>query len=142
MVANRKVTGTASTMPVGLAIGLAVSLLVTVLGAALSAYFVLTEKIPEEGVGYCAGGILLLSSMLGAFVAEKRTKRKRLIVCVLLGGLYYAALTAATALFFGGQYQGMGVTALLVLAGSGCVGLLAAKKESGGKGVRKKYRIR
>ena len=105
MVANRKVTGTASSMPMGLALAAFISLAVTLAGAA---------------------------------VAVGKIKRRRVYVCLLSGGIYYGILLAMTALFFGGQYQGMGVTALLVLAGSGLVALLGLRGEKGAKPRRRK----
>jgi hypothetical protein len=54
------------------------------------------------------------------------------------GAGYYLTLLAMTALFFGGQYQGMGVTLGLVLAGAGTATLLSVKrKNSITKGYRK-----
>ena len=129
MVTNRKVTGTAMSMPAGLALGGLASLAVTVAGSVLAAHLILKERIPESGVGYCSLFILLLSSVLGAAISVNRIKRRRLYVCALSAAVYYGILLSITALFFGGQYQGMGVTALVVTAGSGVVALLGAKGE-------------
>lgn len=130
MVINRKVTGTASSMPVGLALGGCVALAVTILGSILAANLVLREMIPENSIGYCAMIILLVSSFVSATVSAARIKHRRLYVCLLSGVIYYALLLAITALFFGGQYQGMGVTALVVAAGCGTAVLMG---QSGGK---------
>lgn len=124
MVINRKVTGTASSMPAGLAVGGLVSLAVTILGSVMAANLVLREMIAESSVGYCAMLILLLASFGGARIAAARIKHRRLYVCILSGVVYYSLLLAITALFFGGQYQGMGVTALVVAAGCGTAALL------------------
>lgn len=129
MVANRKVTGTAVSMPAGLAMGSGVSLLVTLGGAAIFANLISREVLKETSIGYCAIVLILLSSLLGAAVAVTRIKRRRVYVCALTGVIYYGVLLAATAMFFGGQYTGMGVTALLVLAGCGTVALLGLRKE-------------
>ena len=129
MVTNQKVTGTASSMPGGLAVGAGISLLITFVGSWLSAYLISTEKLPQSAIGYCAMGILLLSALLGALVAVHRIKRRRLYACILSGLIYYIILLSMTALFFGGQYQGMGVTALLVVGGTGTAALLSTKGE-------------
>lgn len=129
MVANRKVTGTAKSMPGGLALGWAISFGFTILGAMVFASLISKELLREDMIGYCAMVILLVASMLGAAVSVGAIKRRRAYVCGLSGMIYYATLLSMTALFFGGQYQGMGVTALLVLAGVGMVLLLGLRGE-------------
>ena len=142
MIVNKKVTGKAKPIAVGLAIGCLVSILISVLGAAITANLVLCEKMQTEGIGYAAVIILLMASACGAWLAAALVMRRRLLVCLGVGGSYYAALLAITALFFGGQYQGMGVTALVVLGGCGAVGLfgLAPKKKT--RNRRKNFRFR
>ena len=142
MVMNGKVTGTAMAMPAGIALGAGLSMLVTVVGSMLVAWLVSRESMPESAMGYGAMAILLIASALGAWLTAKRVKHRRLLVCALTGGVYYLCLLACTALFFGGQYSGMGVTALVVLAGCLSVGLMGLK---GGKAPGKrggKYRSR
>ena len=142
MVVNKKVTGRSKPMAAGLALGTVVSFLLTLVGAAVIANLILSEKLAEEAVGYGAVVVLLLASAIGAWLSAILVKRRWMLVCLGAGGIYYLLLLSVTALFFGGQYQGMGVTALLVLGGSGAVGLLGlgGKKSSGKKA--KKYRFR
>ncbi len=140
MNGNRKVTGTASSMAGGLAIGEMVSLLVTMVGAILAGNLVGKEMIPQQSIGYCAMVILVLASASGTLMAVKRIKRRRLFVCGIMGLIYYGSLLAITALFFGGQYQGMGVTALLVCGGCGTVALAGARSKRGGRN-RKRRKI-
>ena len=85
------------------------------------------EILKENAVGYGAMIIILLSSISGAGIAVNKVKKRMLQVSALVGGLYYMMLLGATALFFGGKYQGMGVTALLILAGCGVVVLIAGR---------------
>lgn len=141
MVANRKVTGAASAMPVGLAVGLGVSLGTTLLGCAVLAWLIGRETVPQSGIGYGSLVILLTASLLGAGVACGRVKRRRMLVCTLSGLCYFASLVCMTALFFGGQYQGMGVTALVILAGSLCIGLLGLRGEGSRNRRRRKTRV-
>lgn len=129
MVTNRKVTGTASSVPAGLALGALVSLTVTVVGSVLTANLVLKELIAESNIGYCSMIILLVSSFLSAWTAAARIKHRRLYVSILAGVVYYGILLGITALFFGGQYQGMGVTALVVIAGCGAAALMGGNRE-------------
>ena len=140
MVVNRKVTGRSRAMAVGLGVGLAVSLVLTVIGVSIVVTLVLGDKLGQEAVGYASMGILMLSAALGAWLAAALVKRRWMIVCLGAGGSYYLTLLAITALFFGGQFQGMGVTALTVLGGCGCVGLLGLRGEKTGRKKVKKYR--
>ena len=135
MTVNRKVTGTAVTMPVGIAIGWGIGIAVTLVGSILVAKLISDEILQSSAIGYGAMLILLLASVLGAVVSIAKVQRRRLQVCLLSGVVYYASLLACTALFFGGQYQGMGVTALVVLAGVGTVVLLGCREKK-----QKKYR--
>ena len=129
MTVNRKVTGTAVSMPAGIAIGCVVSLLLTLAGSSLAAKLISDEILKDTAIGYGSMLIVLLASALGAVTAISRVKRRYLQVCLLSGVSYYGLLLCVTALFFGGQYQGMGVTAMLVLAGVGSVVLLGTKEK-------------
>ena len=129
-------------MPLGLGIGLAVCMALTMAAAAISANLILTEKIGAGAIGYCAIVTLLLSSAVGAWLAAVLVKRRWMIVCMGVGCAYFLTLLAITALFFGGQYQGIVVTALVVFGGCGAVGLLGLKAGGESKKHRKKYRSR
>lgn len=126
MTVNQKVTGTAWGVPAGLAFGGAVSLGITFLMSALTALLVLSGRISSNSIGYCSMVILLLSAAAGAAAAIGRIKRCRFQVCMATGLVYYGCLLGTTALFFGGIYHGMGVTALMVLCGIGLVALLGS----------------
>jgi len=130
---NQKVTGKASSIPVGLAVGGFVSMLFTIIGAIAAAWLIGNEKLSENKIGYCAMVLLLSASYLGAWTAAEKIKHRRLYICVMSGLLYYVILLAINALFFGGQYNALGVTALLVLAGSICAALLKGMGSRGGK---------
>lgn len=136
MVRSRKVTGTAASMGAGLALGAVVSMAVTIVLSLVTAKLVDSGTLAESAIGYAAIGILLLSSILGASTAIGRIKRQRLVVCLAAGGIYYGLLLSMTALFFGGQYTGMGVTALVVAGGCGAV-ILAGMGQGRSRGRRK-----
>ena len=142
MVVNKKVTGTSKSMAAGLAVGTLVSLLITLFGAAVIANLVLSEKMVSQGIGYGAVLVLLLASATGAWIAAAMVKHLWLVVCMGAGGSYYLMLLAITALFFGGQYQGMGVTALLVLGGCSAIALLGLRGERSGVKKARKYHLR
>jgi len=122
MTINQKPTGTASSIPKGLALSGIVGLFTTILGSIMIAYMVNAEWIAESNIGYSIMILLTVTSFIAAIIAWKKIKHRRIVVCLLAGAVYYCILLSITALFFRGQYQGMLETALLVLCGS----LLAA----------------
>ena len=140
MTINRKVTGTAASMPMGIGIGCGVSMILTVLGAGVAAKLIAVEILQETAIGYGAMAIILLASICGSMIAVKKVKKRKLQVSLMVGSGYYLSLLAMTALFFGGQYQGMWVTALLVLAGSGTTILIETREKKSVK-FRKGRRI-
>ena len=127
-VYRNKTKGTAWGMPAGLAIGLLISLIITFAGSAATAYLVLGERMGENGIGYASLVILFVSSVMGAWGAVNCIKRQRLQVCLLSAAVYYLSLIAMTAMFFGGQYQGMGFTAIVVVIGVLAVAFFPAKE--------------
>lgn len=138
MTVNRKVTGTAASIPAGLMGGTLIALVMTLVGSVISGYLIAKEILAENSVGYCAMAILVVSSFVSSVFAFERIKRRILLICSASGAIYYALLLAMTALFFGGQYQGMGVTALMVLCGSGLALLLKmGQGKSAGRGSKR-----
>ena len=133
MLVNRKPTGTASGIPGGLAIGNLAALIVTIAAAALLALLVSREALPEESLGYGVMALLFLSAAAGGLVAYGRIKRRRLLVFALSALCYLVTLTALTALFFGGRFNGIFPTAMLIIGGSGTSFFLSARAGSGGK---------
>ncbi|MEE0111040.1 MAG: TIGR04086 family membrane protein [Oscillospiraceae bacterium] len=132
MVSKAKPTGRALSMPAGLTLGAMTSLGLTLLIAAILAKLIDAEKLPWENVGYGVMLLLLVSSFLGAIVSYGKVKRQRLAVCLMSGAVYFGLLLCMTALFFGGQYEAVGVTAALVLGGSGTAGLIGLREKRGG----------
>jgi len=118
MTINHKPTGIALSFPKGLAISAIVSFLTTLVLTSIIAYLIDKEIINESSVGYAIMVMLILTSYTGSMIAWIKIKHRRLMVCVAAGGIYYCLLLSITALFFGGQYQAIGETALLVLCGS------------------------
>ena len=132
--------GRASSIPEGLAAAAGVSLGLTVMGSGVTAWMILRGSFPHGWAGYCAMVILLVSAAAGALTAASRIRRLRAQMCLASGGIYYGCLLAITALFFGGQYQGMGVTALVVFCGSAVVMLLSGGGKTGRTHRRHKIR--
>lgn len=129
MIRNHISTGRALSMPAGLATGLSIGLATTVILSALLAKLVSTEKVEWGSVGYGIMIILLITSAIDSKATCFMIKRRKLISCFLAGLLYWLSLIMITALFFGGQYEGMGVTGVVVFCGSAIVCLLESKGE-------------
>lgn len=113
-----KYTGRAVSMPSGLFTGVLNSVVSTLIGTAIIATLTAKEIIHETQIGYGIMILLIVASWIGSYISWKKIKRQKLIVCFLSGGLYYCILLLFTLLFFGGQYDGAGETALLIICGS------------------------
>ena len=137
MVANQNERGTAASVPVGLATGLGISLLLTVIMAALTAWLEGEGVIQDTAIGYGAMLTLLVSALFGALTAAGKIKRQRAIMCAASGLCYFLSLICITALFFGGQYEGVGVSALLILGASAAAIFLPGR---GGKSTTVRVR--
>ena len=132
-----KATGHAKTIPAGLAIGCTVGMVLTLILSAVAAKLMDLEKIKETAVGYTALCILLVSSFACGLVASNAIKRRKLMVCGISALCYYLLLLSVTALFFGGQYQGMGMTALIVLCGGALSAMVSTRQGRAGHKMRK-----
>ena len=136
MKTSVKVKGTATSMPKGLLLGLTVGMGLTFVLSAVLTWLTLDGKINPNSTGYYSMGLIVLSSMIGALLSAIRIQRRWMLVCLVNGAVYFVLLLLITAVFFGGRYQGIGVSAILVCIGvlcSGIIGLL--KKRSLGRRV-------
>lgn len=131
MKAPKTFSGRAYSIPGGIAYGVAISTGITFLGTLILAWMVDREIILWEQIGYGIMVTLLLASFSGALCAYTRIKRQRLLICLMEGAVYFALLLSITALFFGGQYSAVGVTACLVAGGCGSAGLLGLRQGRG-----------
>lgn len=142
MVVNQKINGRAMSMPGGVLLGGFVSLVCTIAGAALTALLIDREILGEEMMGYGCMLILMGASLLGSLFAWRKVKHQRMVVCLMTGLIYLLMLLALTALFFGGQYEAVGVTALMILSGSGTAVLMGMSPGKGKGPARRKIRHR
>jgi len=115
---RKKPSGRATSVPVGLAWGAGVEAVLTGAIAMLLAWLVDKEIMPQASIGYGVMVLLTMSAFLGAKTAIWKIKRRRLLISVLTGLLYFGMLMACTALFFGGQYQAVLETMLMIICGS------------------------
>lgn len=118
--------------------GALTSLAITILGSGILAKLVDKEIMAESSIGYGIMVMLILGAYLGAMVSYRKIKRQRLPVCLGSGGIYLGILLSMTALFFGGQYSGVGVTALLIFCGSFLAVLPGFREKRGGKRLKMK----
>ena len=102
---------------------------------------ILSGKTGWGAMGYGAIGILLAASYVGSGVSCRLIMHRKLLVCILSGIIYLCSLAAITALLFGGKYEGIWLSALLVAGGVGASALVhCAEKRDGGR-RRKKRRL-
>ena len=120
----------------GAAVGAGGSILMTLALTALAAGLVVRETIDETSLDTVTAGILILSSICGSLLAASATGHHRLPVCMASGALYFLLLIACAILMYDGANGAVGVTALLVLGGSGAAALLGLKEGRKGRGHR------
>lgn len=133
MTTNQKVSGNATALTTGIAWGVVVSVSSIIAQSALIAWLINTGKMKFQNIGYGIMILLLLSAFLGAMSSCKKVKRKRLLVSIVTGICLFVILLCTTGLFFGGKYQAVGESGLMILCGS----MLAAMWTSRG-GTRKR----
>jgi len=113
---NRNVNKGSKGLPQRLLAGITGSTFATIISIGIFSGMVSKGIIPEESVGYCAVAVLLFSIMVGSGIAiSKSTKRMR--ISLYMGVIYCVLLLATTAVLFGAEYQGIGVTIFIVVIG-------------------------
>lgn len=118
MAGKRNFFGKEKPLAMAVGIGVGCSYILTLLGTGLWAWLIGNGSVAQSAIGYGSMVILAVSAAVGCMLASRIFPRKQLMVCGITAAGYYLCLLATTALFFGGQYRGMGVTALMVLLGA------------------------
>ena len=136
MTYNHKVTGRALSMPASFAIGVCISLGITLILSAILAQLISIEKVEWERVGYWIMAILLTASAIGTKATCLMVKRRKAVSCLIAGILYWLGLLIIAALFYGGQYTGIGVTGIIILCGCSVVCLLELRSSRGSRANR------
>lgn len=111
----------------------------TVLCAMIIAKLIDGEVMPMESVGYGSMAAHLSAVYLGALAAYKSAGHMGDAAAGITGGSYYMILLLVNALFFGGQFTGLGITLTLVVLASGAVILTAGKGRR--RQGRRRYKI-
>lgn len=102
---------------------------VTLVCCAVCAWLISKEMIGESATDYCIPVILIVSSFAGGKIAIHRIRERRLITGVIAAAAYVLVLLALTALFFGGQYQAIGVTIPAALSGGAGAAILGNREK-------------
>jgi len=142
MRVDRKPSGLAASFPKGLMVGTLAAMVSTLALSALLAALTVSGTVREGNLGYGVMALLFVSAALGGFVAYRRIKHRRALVFLGAAVCYLVTLTALTALFFGGQFDGFFPTAMLIIGGSGSAFLLSARAGKGGRRSKKYRQIR
>ena len=95
-----------------------ICLIALLVGLTVLAKVVEMEWLTEDSAGYGIALLMIASSYLGSAVITVGKEPNKLLVCVITGLAYYISLMIITMVFFDGKYNGIGVTALLILCGT------------------------
>ena len=132
------VTGKTMSVPGGLALSGAISMVITLLISMLLANLLDRQQLSWEQAGYWIMAMLFAAAFAGGKAAIAAIRRQRLAVSAMSGLLYWGLLLCITALFFGGNFNAVLETALIIIAGSGCAAMVSLpQKKSRGRRIRK-----
>ena len=126
-----------SAMAAGIAWGTGMAMGVTCILSLLVAWMAESGVIGQDKIGYGSMAVLLTAALMGSMVAKGKVQSRRAAVSLVTGLCYFLCLLAVTAMCFGGQYTGIGVTGLLISGASGAAALVGIKGGRGGKRYRR-----
>ena len=109
------------------------------LGAAVLAKLLDMEVMKMENAGYGILVIHLMAVFLGVRTTLSRAGKAGIWVAAATGASYFLLLLAVNALFFQGEFTGMGVTLLLIAAAT--AGAVLTEGKRSGKRGRRHYKI-
>ena len=112
-----KQTGRAKSMPIGILEGAGISLLITVAFSGMIATAVNLCLLDFNNIGYGVMISLILASYIGCKTAVAMVKRQKMMVSLLTAAVFYCFLILTAFLMFGGNLNGAGESALLILCG-------------------------
>lgn len=141
MIGSGNLAGRSMSVQGGLILSGTTSLGITLLLSALLAKLLDSQKLSWEQAGYWIMGMLFAAAFAGAKAAIAAIKRQRLAVSVMSGMLYWGVLLCITALFFGGNFDAVPETALIIIAGSGCAAMVSLPLKKRGTHPRRKRKL-
>ena len=136
---QRNGMGKATSMPVGIGIGLGTGIAITLIGAVILAFALEAQRVSVEMMGYGIMVVLFISAFAASIVAMWCVKHRKMQVSLITAGAYLLSLFAINALFFGGQYEGVGATLLVVAIAGAVAGFVGS---SGGKQAKHRRKIK
>lgn len=104
-------------IPAAVGVGTVISTIVMLIGAIVITLLVSNELISDQSMDYGVLALTMLSAILGCSVSNVVAKRRLLIVSVCTAVTFLLVLISITAIFYGGQYSAIPVTALVILGG-------------------------
>ena len=118
--------------------GTAASLCAALAGCGILAAMVSGEKLEETAIGYGIMPIMILAAYIGSYTACKMVRKKHLMVSLLTGAVFLAALLLITALAFEAKYAAVGETILLILCGNILCAMWALRTKTGKRSRKRK----
>ena len=115
---TKKVTGTAVSIPKGLAVGAMLQIIITAAGTAILCGLIESGTITDTMIGYLCMGVLAIGSAAGAFLTAAKIKRRRLLVCYLSATVYFLILLGTNIAFLGANLQGIPASGVIILIGA------------------------
>lgn len=128
-----------ASIPVIIGSGVLLTWGITALTAVAVTCLIAWEKLSEGAIAPAAVIAVAISVFSASIVITRKNEEKRLLVCFMIGGVYYVSLLCCNALFFDGSYRGMLGAALTIMGCSLVAGLLGNSQK--GRGARR-YKMR
>lgn len=117
MVSKKRLNKKERGLPEALGIGLLAGVIFTLIGTGLMAFLIGNETLEISGMNPGCVIIHLVGSAITGLVAYSVMKRQRIVVAALSSLCYFLVQIGATALLFGGQYEGVGAGVLAIIGG-------------------------
>ena len=125
-------------IPVGIGIAMLYAMVVMLAGALVLTWLLSTERIQEGAISYGGMITLILSAGAASSVAIYHVRQNVLPVSVGTSFSFIIALLGINALFFDGNYEGIGATTLVILGTGIAVAMVAIKYLSRPKAYHKR----
>ena len=116
------------------------AILIMILLVSILVGMIMSDKVNTTQPGYYIMGILFVSSFVGALVSGMIIKRRWIFVSVLVGMACYLILLLTTAIVFGGRFQGVAVTGVMIMMGSLASGAIGVGMHGDNSRHAKKFR--
>ena len=123
----QKNTGDLKKYIASVVVGIVVSLLVMLVMITIAAILVCGEKIGENMLFYLCAAALIAASIAGATVAGAMAGECKIILSLINGAVFAIILMSINIAAYGGIYENIGPTMLLILGSGLGAGLLGSR---------------